>query len=212
MIRIISITLFIFCFSNLKGQDNQLQINVGIKLNNVYEPPSNNNRVLLGSSIGLAYNKYLNNNLFLSSGLLLNEKGYGLRTNIGTESMDYKVRLFYLDLPIKCNYAITTDNQNIIFGLGPYIGCGLWGNITTAFMGDNETKAVKWGNTGGDYDGTPDHKRLDIGFSGNISYQFNRISIGLDYQIGVVDLVPEGLGGGERNNTFGLHLGYLIKK
>src|SRR3989339_245513 len=173
MIRIISITLFIFCFSNLKGQDNQLQINVGIKLNNVYEPPSNNNRVLLGSSIGLAYNKYLNNNLFLSSGLLLNEKGYGLRTNIGTESMDYKVRLFYLDLPIKCNYAITTDNQNIIIGLGPYIGCGLCGNI---------------------------------------SYQFNRISIGLDYQIGVVDLVPEGLGGGERNNTFGLHLGYLIKK
>ncbi|MBE9469154.1 MAG: outer membrane beta-barrel protein [Bacteroidetes bacterium] len=205
--------LIVFCFLGIaiiKAQENQLQIIAGLKLNNIYKPPSEGNRFLMGYSIGLSYNKYLNKQMFLSSGLFLDEKGSGTEIDIYTETMDFKVRLFYLDLPIKYNYLITIGNQKLLIGLGPYIGCGLWGKISTEFMGQIDTYNIKWGNNGGDYDGTPNYKRLDFGFAGSVSYQVKRISLGLNYQIGVVDMVPEGLGGGERNNTFGFCLGYLI--
>jgi hypothetical protein len=203
--------LFI-CADFIRAQENQLQVNTGLRLVNVFQPPSNDNYPLVGYSVGFSYNRLVNSRMFLSLGLNIDEKGYGIKTDIYTETLDSKVKMYYLDLPIKFNYMFLINNDNITMGLGPYVGYGLWGNITSEYGEIKETKDVKWGNNGGDYNGSPDHKRLDIGLTGSITYQINRFSIGLDYQVGFLDMVSDGLGGGEKNNSFGLKIGYLMVK
>lgn len=67
----------------------------------------------------------------LDFSLLLTAKGWSddVMTDVSGNSMTWKLRANYLELPIHIGYALPVyDNVRVIGTVGPYFALGLWGN------------------------------------------------------------------------------------
>lgn len=106
-----------------------------------------------------------------------------------------KVNMLYLELPIMLSARLhLTKTSNLVFSGGPYMAYGVGGKTsidvwlpipgTTGFH--NVHKEYKLNTFGGMTDGNMGCKRFDAGVGLGIAYEYRRIVVDLEGQLGLV--------------------------
>ena len=148
----------------------------------------------------------------------------------------FSTRLNYIEMPVLIGARLKLGKESFItLKLGPYIACGLSGK-TTVRVDDTDYKKTFTGNHFSkpcDFNGTaydkeqqrvefPKFKRLEIGTSSGVDLTLGHIMIGVNATVGLTNTTDEMfmgstadqilsvifLGGGPRNLTAGVTLGY----
>lgn len=117
---------------------------------------------------------------FLDFSLLLTAKGWSdeiMTTAESSNSVDWDIRTYYLELPVHIGYALPLNNDVRVIGtVGPYFAVGLWGNSSV----DNESidgAKVFGGNF---------YKRFDCGWGFTVGAELHshlRISAGFEMSV-----------------------------
>ena len=111
----------------------------------------------------------------------------------GAKYDDLTMNTVYLELPIMAAARMAiTDDTNIVISAGPYLACGVGGNTS---LGD--IKVDTFGDEGLD--------RFDAGLGLGVAAEFGKIVVGLEGQVGLVDVEKIG---NPKNINFSINLGY----
>lgn len=110
------------------------------------------------------------------------------------------VALNYLEVPIYGigNYFLTDDSR-VFVGLGPYFAYGIGGKVKS---GNFETSSFGENNGG--------YKRFDAGLTFLGGYQFQKFSISLNYDLGLVNTAYASDDITSKGRSFGISLGYSL--
>ncbi|MBR4065715.1 MAG: porin family protein [Bacteroidaceae bacterium] len=127
---------------------------------------------------GVGIEKAFSPNWSLMPSLELAWKGYDVDDYEYSETAD----MFYLQIPVLAAYRLNlNDSWNLVLKAGPYIACGLFGNISASFEGTNESDDIF------DY-----AERLDVGLDFGVDFEYHRYVIGAEYEFGLTSLSKEG--------------------
>jgi opacity protein-like surface antigen len=152
--------------------------------------------------------------LSFEAGLLASTKGFkqdSEETILGT-TVSYKAssNLLYVDVPLtlKATFGIS-DGANLFVQAGPYLGMGLSGKYktetTVAGQTEKEESDIKWGSNADE----DDLKRMDFGLTGGAGVEFNNISVGLSYGLGLANISAYTEENAKINNrVLGISVGY----
>jgi len=151
----------------------------------------------------------INDGIFLNTGLLLSIKG--ATYNDGTE--EDKIKLSYLEIPIKGIYKAEVGGVSIYGSAGFYVGFGIggeWQYTDSEYPEDNESESIQWGSATND-----DFKGFDFGFGigGGLIFDLNDrpMKAGFVYDLGLSNIEPI-TGGTIKNKTFSIRLTYSLFK
>ncbi|MCO5242034.1 MAG: PorT family protein [Chitinophagaceae bacterium] len=158
-------------------------------------------------NIGGYANYSLNESFSLQGGLAISGKGYketftdtwgGLPGSGGSEEVKVSHSLFYLEIPLNAVYHY----KNFYIGAGPYLGYGI--------LGIWKWKSPSDSDSGNAFDKDDDgYNRADFGAKFQAGYRINdKISVGLDYGLGLTKLEPELKKYSPKNGVLSVSLGY----
>jgi hypothetical protein len=169
-------------FQNLNGKNNGHDLENGLKT---------------GVNVGVNAEMGIAPDFYFQPGLLFSTKG----ANDLMDLDDFSANINYLELPLNLVYKPMLGSGKLIAGFGPYFGYAISGK----FKYDDKSEDIKFGNNTED-----DLKPLDIGANLLFGYEFmSKISIQMNAQLGLVNLVPDGDSDNSVKNTgFGFSLGY----
>ena len=155
------------------------------------------NALKTGINIGVNAEMGVAPDFYFQPGLLFSTKG----ANDLMEMDDFSINISYLELPLNLVYKPTLGTGKLIAGFGPYLGYAIGGK----WKYDDESEDIEFGSSEED-----DLKPLDLGANLLFGYEFsNKISVQLNAQLGLVNLVPEGDSDNSIKNTgFGFSVGY----
>jgi len=163
------------CLLLFNSAYSQLGIRGGINVSNATLSLSGSSSDLdykVGPHIGITYIFSINEDLKLSPGLLYNELGFNQDGFDGAST----TILRYTELPMYFKYEIEVEDKGLFVQMGPYLAYLL----SALFEGENVS---------GDFE------KLDYGMNMGIGYDFeNNLSIGLEYGLGLGNLVEGGSG------------------
>ncbi|MCH5719123.1 porin family protein [Niabella hibiscisoli] len=186
-------------------------------------------RFLPGYQLGFTVTsplKILSRQIHIQPGLLFSRKGFQQNYSDYLGNADYKVRPYYIELPVNLLYLIPNKNdKNVFVGLGPYVACGIEGQWeikyhgnTGNFVGDieyadiNDQKPPRYyiGDEAFNYG-----KRIDYGVNMLAGYElWGNLQVQAHGQLGLRNLAPpkNGVTGNEyfKNISLGLSLNYLL--
>ena len=129
----------------------------------------------MGFHVGLALEFKLSNAFALNSGVIFSEKGFQEDYLLPNED---KTTFFYLDVPALLVYKIQTGPNVLYFHAGPYLGLGLFTNLT----GESFEMEKGFGDEPAQY-----HKYdLGLDLGGGIAFDIWRF--GLSYNVGLFDI------------------------
>jgi len=142
------------------------------------------------------------------TGLLLSTKGFKMSESEEEISMEVKMNLLYLDIPLTAKTTYDLGGPKIYGVFGPYVGMGLSGKskIEVTYDGETETEEedIEWGS-----DKEKDLKRLDFGLTMGAGVEIKSFQIGLTYNLGLANISPDTDGGLKINNrVLALTVGY----
>lgn len=183
--------------------------------------------------VGLATECKVNDNFSIAADLLFAKKGffqsYSENRYPSAGSTDsastVAVSLYYIEIPVLMEFKARFEKMNVIFGIGPYVGYGMGGNVILDIRspsGDiHYSENVRWskyqgynGNIGERivYDtGYSQIKRLDYGPAVRFGFQFNSLVLSAEYKYGLANLMWEYRNNERMNNqTMGLSIRYLF--
>ncbi len=153
-----------------------------------------------------------------SAGLQLSMKG-GKLSGDGTVlgqpvSFSSTARPMYLQVPI----AVTFRKNGFYAGVGPYIGFGIGGKVTTkseaAGQTDETSEDISFGSSEDD-----DFESLDYGAGIELGYEFSNIRVSASYSLGLANIAPkdqvdqgkdQNLDFSAKNNVIGVSVAYLF--
>lgn len=157
--------------SNPKEADARLGFNIGAK-----------------SEISFSNNE---NHVFGDFGLKLSAKGWkeDLTDETGKENIEWKCRLYYLEMPIHIGYKYTvSDNIKILAGIGPYFAFGLSGK--SEFDGYNTSDTVN--PYGGNLFTNDTYKRFDFGIDAIAGIETSsNIQVYIGYELSLMSPTKE---------------------
>lgn len=111
----------------------------------------------------------------------------------GAKYDEVTINAMYLELPIMAAARINVaDNTNIVISAGPYLACGVGGNISA-------------GHESYDTFGDEGLNRFDAGLGIGVAAEFGKIIVGLDGQFGLAEVDKMG---NPKNINFSISLGY----
>jgi hypothetical protein len=115
----------------------------------------------------------------------------------------FSANINYLELPLNLVYKPMLGSGKLIAGFGPYFGYAISGK----YKYNDNSEDIKFGNNAED-----DLKPLDIGANLLFGYEFmSKISIQMNAQLGLVNLVPDGDSDNSVKNTgFGFSVGLSV--
>lgn len=171
----------------------------------------------LGFHLSFGYELPINEFLYFEPGLMITTKGMKVKNTfnyLDEYKIENKMNLVYADVPMlfKLKYKLS-ETLYTYNALGPYVGVGITGKIKTKITANGQTEEdttdVKWGES--NENGV---KRLDFGFSLGGGIEYNKISLGLSYNMGLVHINTnqEEDGGKIYHNLLQLSLGYRLVK
>jgi hypothetical protein len=170
--------------------------NVAIKSQGVTVTPS----TLTSFHAGFLVDVALGNVGFIQPGVLVTGKGLKVKSN-NNESTSNPI---YVEIPINlgARFELAENVKLYVMG-GPYIGFGIAGK---AKNGSNSVN-LKFGNgTGSDY------RPLDIGLNIGTGLDINGFLLGVQYGLGLSNLVPDGNSNSSATNrVFSISLAYLFE-
>ena len=222
-IKILLISVFVFVMAGAKGQYPSITFfgganaaSMSIELGSSNPEIEDSYGMLFGLNVGALYDyvfkKDRSQELSIESGLLFDSKGYSQKQeNEVFLYLNNKATLYYLDIPLYLKYSYRFRSQNkIYFGVGPYLGIGLFGNDYLDFQAvvaaepSSDSQDIIWGDDG-------DYKRLDYGLTGKVGYLMDsgfNISASYDYGLPNVSAVETKE---QKNRLIRVSLGYTLK-
>ena len=208
------ITLFMFCSASVMAQYPSVTFFGGanmattdMKFGTVETNVEDSYKALFGMNIGALYEYVLNKDksqeIGVEGGLIFENKGFH-RKPTGTQVIDNKTTLYFIDVPLYVKYLHRFRSRNkLYFGAGPFVGMGLFGN---ADYSDN-SESLKFGNDPIKHD----YKRLDYGVSGKVGFLLlNGFNMCVSYDYGMADIKPVD-NQEAKTRVLRLSLGYTLK-
>ncbi|WP_108822528.1 porin family protein [Dysgonomonas sp. Marseille-P4361] len=216
--------LFILTFglaASLSAQDSPFRLGVkaGVNISNATIDNKNADPNLkFGYKIGVTLDYNFTHDWLIHSGLSFIPKGSKIDDFltgkvIGGDGRGetYTFNQLYLQLPVYAGHRITvSDNLGIVISVGPYLEYGVGGTtkrkLHDGMFGDGTTE-YKFDTFG---DGKEDFEQLkknDLGLGLNVSAEFRKIIVGLEYQHGLLNIAADD-DYKYRNRSAGLTLGY----
>ncbi len=207
-------SLFLFSFVLILFQEVNAQIRiaprVGLNINTVnfggdigedFEDPESR----VGFQIGAIADLPITEEFSIRPGVLFSSKGYKEQLDSPGFDEDFKVVVNYLEIPVSANYQFAVgEGFGIDLNIGPYIGLALGGESK---IGDDD-ESLNIGNDEED----DDVRGFDFGFNFGGGVEYQNISLGLNYALGLYNLTP---GGGDdvriKNRVFSITLGYFFE-
>lgn len=176
------------------AQDSKVSWNAkaGLNLSNWTSADVQGNNAKLGFKVGVGMEYAFNNIWSLQPSLFLSTKG----TKYSESGLKVTVNQMYLDLPVYVQARVHIEGEtNLLFSAGPYIAYGIGGKISSN-LGTNDTNT--FGKNGLD--------EFDAGVGFGVGFEFGKVLVGLDGQVGSVNL--KDVEGAAQNINFSVTLGY----
>lgn len=148
---------------------------------------------------------------FLSSSLLLSQKGYSDKGPsvyfdqengiIEGEKYSIKKKNYYLELPIHLGYNLNISKLvSLKLSAGPYLAMGLWGDVKNKKNNDFSYSLY----------GRESYRRFDYGIGGKLKLElYKHYQIGFGYDLGLIRTHKE-WNLGHRNQNMTVSVGYLF--
>ena len=189
-------------FQNINGKDEN-----GEKLEN---------DILTGFNIGINAEIPVGIDFYFQPGLLYTIKGAKSEDVILGQTINGKVKISYVELPLNFLYKPMLGKGHLLLGFGPYVALGLSGKVTYEGGGSSLTSDIKFKNkvTNTDSDDFVYIRPLEAGANLLAGYEFgNRVSFQLNTQLGLTKINPEYEGATDdktsaKNTGFGFSLGF----
>ena len=121
--------------------------------------------------------------LSVRTALILETRGANGTYRSDTLNLDANTRLYYLDIPLLIRGSIKAGEFIVFLNAGPYAGMGLTGKKTLETQDNRTTWDIKWGK-----DVQDDFKRLDYGITAGGGIEWNRISLGGSFSVGLANI------------------------
>lgn len=166
-------------FSQISGWNAK----VGMNISNYSGDGDSNAKI--GFKLGGGFEYTFTETWSLQPSLFLSSKG--------AKKDDLTMNAIYLELPVMAAARFNVaDNTNVVVSAGPYLACGVAGKTKMGSLKDNT-----FGDGG--------LKRFDAGLGVGVAGEFGRIIVGLDGQVGLVDVQKMG---NPKNLNFSISVGY----
>ncbi len=174
----------------------------------------------VGFSLGVIYDWGLSENFYIQPGLYFTTRGGKLEENYEGETYEEKYNLNYLQIPVLASYRIDiSDNMQWQINAGPYLAYGIGGKVKWEDSSDGETESGDYdvfGTTEGDYNEENYEekgglKRFDAGLSFGTGVSFNKLYVGLSYDLGLANIADKDEWGDDyslKNRNFSVSVGY----
>ena len=197
----------------------------GLNLTNV-SGDTEDTKMKPGIQLGAVADYPLQDNFSIQAGFLFAQQGYRVsytdsETSMGVTFKDEtkgKMNLNYLQIPINAQYKHDLGGMTLLLQAGPYLGFGLGGKMKSEtstsvtppspYYPDDKyshEEKIKFG-------GKNELKGFDFGLGIGAGLQFGNIQAGLGYNIGLMNMVPNGSSFVMKNNGLALTATYLFGK
>ena len=139
----------------------------------------------------------LSKSLYFRTGFLYSQKGFKMDF-LGVE---IKVPISYFEVPMNLVYKHDLGGTKLFVLGGAYIGYGLSAKVKS---GDDEEE-IEFGSNDDQL------KRIDAGLNFGTGIEFQKIQLGINYELGIIDL--ENLEEATlKNRVFSISVAYLFRK
>jgi hypothetical protein len=192
----------------------------GINFQNINGKDENGNKLkndlLIGFNVGVNAEIPVAPQFYFQPGLLFSVKGAKSNEKVLDETVNAKVRISYLELPLNFLFKPLLGTGHLLLGFGPYVALGIGGKAKYDVGGSSRTANIKFKNDVKvtDADDVVYIKPLDAGANLLVGYEFsNKVSMQLNTQLGLTKINPSYEGSSNdktsaKNTGFGLSLGY----
>jgi len=179
---ILLISMWIF---NISAQNLPLtwSVKAGINLSNssIDVESGLDKKAKVGFQLGVGVDYVLVDAFCLQSGLYFTTKGSKIEEKIDGIKGTVTFNQLYLQLPIMGAYKMTVaPDVRLVFSFGPHLAYGIGGKTKIKVAGIGEEKDDTFGDEG--------LKRFDFGLGAGVGAEFDRILVGLNYELGLVDI------------------------
>jgi len=189
-------------FQNINGKDEN-----GDKLEN---------DILTGFNLGINAEIPVGIDFYFQPGLLYTIKGAKSEDVILGQTINGKVKISYIELPLNFLYKPMLGKGHLLLGFGPYVALGVNGKVTYEGGGSSLSSDIKFKNKvmNTDSDDVVYFRPLEAGANLLAGYEFgNRVSFQLNTQLGLTKINPEYEGANDdktsaKNTGFGFSLGF----
>jgi len=189
-------------FQNINGKDEN-----GDKLEN---------DILTGFNIGVNAEIPVGVDFYFQPGLLYTIKGGKNEDVILGQTINSKVKISYIELPLNLLYKPMLGKGHLLLGFGPYVAFGVSGKVTYEGGGSNINSDIKFKNKvmNTDSDDFVYIRPMEAGANLLAGYECaNRLSFQLNTQLGLTKINPEYEGMNNdnisaKNTGFGFSLGF----
>lgn len=181
----------------------------GVNLQNFSGDGAEDTEMLTGFHIGLDYEIAVAPDFYFAPGLLFSTKGAKSEWTEDGGTLEAKMILNYLEVPLNLVYKPLLGEGNLIVAFGPYLGYGIGGKMKLEASGGGESVSFDEDLSFGSGD-DDDFKALDMGANISFGYMFaGGLSVQLNTQLGLINIDSAGDSDYPIKNTgFGLALGY----
>ena len=151
----------------------------------------------VGFNVGVCVDIPMMESLYLQSGLYYTVKGYKLEEDGETE----KATPAYLEIPILASYRYNLGSSTQLqVNFGPYLAYGIGGKYKWEYEGESEDMDY--------FDDENDTKRFDAGLAFGAGVTFGHIFVGINYDLGLTNIIKDGDDGSLKNRCLSINVGY----
>lgn len=159
------------------------------KISESYDGYSASTKNYTGFNVGVSMDIPMLQSLYLQSGLYYTVKGAKIE--------EVKCNPSYLEIPILASYRYNfSDAIQLQINVGPYFAYGLGGKWKDTESDDEE-----------DFFGD-DFKRFDAGLAFGGGFTFSHFYVGLNYDLGLTNIMKDGDDGSAKNRCLSINVGY----
>lgn len=138
--------------------------------------------------LGIIYDTPISNNFYFNTGAIFTQKGFKFdyTDQISGTTLNLSMRINYIQIPINFALKHETGNVKLFAQAGPFVSMGVTakGEGAFSFLGTTDTSdgKIEFGS------GDDQIKRLDYGLSIGAGIEFNKIQLGIGYDIGMANI------------------------
>ncbi len=182
MKKIFFFVLFIVGTITASAQTINWNVNAGIGVSNLYGKNTDGADAKFAYRVGVGMELPFNSMWSLQTGLNFTSKGCKARGYLEDdyESKNVTINALYLELPIQAGLRLpTANNFDVLLKAGPYLGYGIGGK-------------AKAGGYKEDTFGDNGFKKFDAGLGFGVGFEFSKFIVGINTQLGLINVADGG--------------------
>ena len=196
-----------------------LEVKAGLNVSGLYQDSRDSKSTSTpGFHTGALVSVHFPTGFALESGLLLSTKGHAYEYKYKEDKNKFLSEKHYtygyLEMPFYVAYRLQLRKVTLMWKAGPYIAAALWGNSREEWTHYKKKRVVDYTvkNRNSLYIGnssSSDLRPFDAGFNFATGVEIKRFTIGVQYSIGFIDVLPHH-SEGAYNQVFSISGGYRI--